>query len=436
MKRLRIALFGKFGVQNLGNECTLQAIILNIRERFPDAEIFCVCPVPDDTARRHGIPAVPLAPRYDTERASRPSPPRGALASLLHRLLVGIPAELRGWLLAFRALERTDMLVMTGTGMLMDWNEGAFGFPYEIFKWAWAARLRGCRVRFVAVGAGPIDTRLCRFYLTRALAMADYRSYRDAKSRTTLEAAGFDTTGDSIVPDLVFSLPASVLPAPERLDRPMPIVGLGVMDYYGPRGKSRQRDGAARHQAYLDQMCDFVVWLIEHRYTVRILHGDALYDAQVRNELVTRARRRVAGDGAARILTEDISSVPALLRELASTDVVVSPRFHNLLLATMLEKPVLALSYHPKDDALMESIGLGQYCEPLDDLNLDRLIERFTELVAHRDELEARLREKTRKYRSAWATEYRSVLDDGTTPRWPAEIRTMPGDRISGKLGA
>jgi hypothetical protein len=25
MKRLRIALFGKFGIQNLGNECTLQA---------------------------------------------------------------------------------------------------------------------------------------------------------------------------------------------------------------------------------------------------------------------------------------------------------------------------------------------------------------------------------------------------------------------------
>ena len=42
-KRTKIALFGIFGVQNLGNECVLQAMIHNIRERVPEAELYGIC---------------------------------------------------------------------------------------------------------------------------------------------------------------------------------------------------------------------------------------------------------------------------------------------------------------------------------------------------------------------------------------------------------
>jgi Uncharacterized conserved protein len=57
MKPKLITFFGNFGTQNLGNECTLQAIIYNTLKRLPDAKLQCLCTVPEDTVARHNIPA-------------------------------------------------------------------------------------------------------------------------------------------------------------------------------------------------------------------------------------------------------------------------------------------------------------------------------------------------------------------------------------------
>ena len=67
-KRAKIGFFGIFGIQNLGNECTLQSILYNTRERFPFGEIYSICYRPDDTSRRHGVPAVPISARYFQSR--------------------------------------------------------------------------------------------------------------------------------------------------------------------------------------------------------------------------------------------------------------------------------------------------------------------------------------------------------------------------------
>src|SRR6266849_9333613 len=59
-KGQRIALFGNFGTGNLGNEATLQAMVLNVRKYLPNAEISCVCPKPENTATQYNICAVPI----------------------------------------------------------------------------------------------------------------------------------------------------------------------------------------------------------------------------------------------------------------------------------------------------------------------------------------------------------------------------------------
>ena len=56
-RRRKVQFWGNFGTRNLGNECTLQAIIHNARKAWPDAELGCICPEPDDVRRRHGIEA-------------------------------------------------------------------------------------------------------------------------------------------------------------------------------------------------------------------------------------------------------------------------------------------------------------------------------------------------------------------------------------------
>lgn len=117
--RKRISLFGNFGRQNLGNECTLQAMIHNVHKYLPNREINCVCIDPKDVSARYNIPGFPMSDRYAKRLDSRVwSGQRNVLRRLVRRVLIRIPMELLQWVKAFKILKDTDMLVITGTGML------------------------------------------------------------------------------------------------------------------------------------------------------------------------------------------------------------------------------------------------------------------------------------------------------------------------------
>ena len=117
MKRTRIALFGIFGVQNIGNECTLQAMLHNVRQRLPDAEVYSICYEPQDTLRRHHLAAVPISSRHSKNGTSGQfAGHKNKLTRLLQIPFRRVPCELFEWLRAFKVLKGTALVVMTGTG--------------------------------------------------------------------------------------------------------------------------------------------------------------------------------------------------------------------------------------------------------------------------------------------------------------------------------
>ena len=412
MKRSRIALFGIFGVQNIGNECTLQAMLHNVRERLPNAEVYSICYVPQDTIRRHALKAVPVSCAFSrTHESGRPAPQRTKVARLLRGLLRRLPAELSDWFRAVKALRGTDLLVMTGTGMLTDYSTSSLGYPYDVFKWTLAARMAGSKVRFVGIGVGPIYERLSRAFIKSALAMAGYRSFRDHSSKSRLKQLGFDTTNDPVFPDLAFSLPRGLFLPRVGNGRRKRVVGLGVMHHVDVHvaSTSSREEG---YQSYLDKMCDFTAWLIEHGYCVRILQGDIKYDRPVRGDFRERMEQRNYPYAAHGIVDEDVTSVEDLLTQLADVDVVVSPRLHNLILGLMLNKPVISISYDPKTDALLEGIGLGEYRQPIDNVNVATLVDQFIDLEAKSQTIHHLVSQRVEEYRSLLERQYTIVLGD------------------------
>jgi polysaccharide pyruvyl transferase WcaK-like protein len=426
--RQRIALFGNFGRGNLGNEATLQAMVYNLRRHMPNAEISCICPGPENTASQYNISAVPIRVPFpiwklvgvsnnDDEPGGGSSGSISATATEPHRRirafaksralrLCAYPfVDAYRWFKGIASLKNSNLLIMTGTGMLSDFSTSPFGLHYDIFRWAVIAKLCRCKLLFVSVGGGPIRHPLSRYFVRAALALADYRSYRDASSKDHLEAIGVDVTNDAVYPDLAFSLPKAV-PVDHDPGRQGIVVGVGLMNYFGRSGNDE-----TIYREYLQRLASFVVRLLERRYTVRILIGDFVCDQGVRRDLrrVLEERRCNYEDG--RIIDEPASSVDELLSQLASVDVVVSSRFHNLLLGLMLKKPVVAISYQEKFKPLMDGVGLGDFYQDIEHIDVDDLIGKVISIQENAPGITSRIAPKTESYRAALDEQYVRILE-------------------------
>ena len=372
---MRIAFWGNFGALNLGNECTLAACIANLRSRLPNVQMVCICRGPADVAARHGIDGTLISARADPSAKRRyPKPLR------IMRLLW---LEAREWLRAWRYSRQLNALLITGSGILSDEDEGVLGLPYELLKWSLVARLRGAKVCFVSVGAESISRSASHRLIRWALRQAHYRSYRDRNSAELLARCGFQSGRDPVRPDLAFSL--AIPPAAQlRLAEPPPArprVALGVYNYRG-RGQA-DHASAQLYRDYLDRLCALVGWPIGRGHPVRVVIGDFLYDDAVRLDLRAELERRKALPGEPSMYVDDpASSFESVMVQLAGVDFVIASRYHNVLLGLYLGRPAISLSYEAKHEALMASAGLADYCQSINTVDTERLFEQFLRLEA------------------------------------------------------
>jgi polysaccharide pyruvyl transferase WcaK-like protein/glycosyltransferase involved in cell wall biosynthesis len=402
-KRKRIFFFGHFGSPNFGNEITLQAMLYHVRCALPKAEVACICTGPEALAATQNIETVPISRTF-----VKPGKLRTRLARLLRRVFIGVPSELCRWLDDFRTLRGADVLIIPGTGLLTD-VYGLLGWgPYNLFRWSLIARLRRCRVRFVSVGVGPIYSAMGRYLVRSALSLADFRSYRDNASLEYLKRIGFETNCDRVYPDLVFSLPGAMLPHDGDKSGKRSIVGLGLMWYAGKY--SVAQPGDAVYQEYLDNLVVFARWLLAHNYDIRVLIGE-VGDRSVSVEFKSLLKAPPGTYDEERVIDEPALSVEQLLPQIAATDIVVATRFHNVLLALLLNKPVISISFHHKCASLMSEMGLAEYCHDINHMNASRLIEQFQNMERNAEKLKPLIRQKVEQSRKALDEQYMLIFN-------------------------
>jgi polysaccharide pyruvyl transferase WcaK-like protein len=398
-KGKRVAFFGHFDGTNFGNESTFQAILYRLRSLEPGIEITCISDGHEAAAENYGIEAIPLS--YIKSRS------RGG--SVLVKAIRGLPSEFYGWVKGFIALSRTHMLIVPGTGLLTD----AYGLrgwgPYNSFKWSILAKLRGCKLLYVSVGAGPFYSRLGRFLVKSALSLADFRSYRDNSTKHALENIGFRADNDSIYPDLAFSLPNSMLMHSDTEDNKRPVVGIGVMIY--AEKYSVADPTPETQQTYLDILAKFTTWLIDQDNDVRLLVGD-LADLDAKQKFTDILSAALPESDSSHVIDEPIHSVENLLSQISKTDIVVATRFHNVLLALLCNKPVVAISFHHKCESLMAAMGLSDYCLDIHSLKIEVLIEKFNELRANAHKWRPIIKENAERFRHELDKQYEIIFGD------------------------
>jgi polysaccharide pyruvyl transferase WcaK-like protein len=156
------------------------------------------------------------------------------------------------------------------------------------------------------------------------------------------------------------------------------MVGVGIMNYYGWDSASAHR--LAIHETYLKEMTKFVCWLIERGYRVRLLMG-AHSDQLVADDILRRIAAQCVQAAAPPVIVEPVCSLQQLMQQIIETDLIVATRFHNIVAALSVGRPAISIGYAKKNDALLEQVGLGAFCQQIEELDLSRLIVDFQSLI-------------------------------------------------------
>lgn len=364
---MKIGLFGQFGSGNTGNDGSLEAMLHVLNRISPNAQLVCICSDPEIITPKFQIRAVPVGQAASAHIYLR----------LLNRLLFNVPRRLTGFIGALTLAQGLDLIIVPGTGILDDFNENPFGWPFAILRWSIAARLAGARFAFVSIGAGPVTHPLSRVFIRRAALLAAHRSYRDQVSYDFMRSLGVSGRRDGVSADIAFALPVADDVLTNSADQR---IGLGVMNYRGWRKNAQ--DGAAIYQTYLNKMGILVDGLLDQGRQVRLLIGDQGDLAAVK-DLQSRLRHRDKGN----VTFEPPASLQGLMQQIALTDIVVASRYHNIVCALAMTRPAISIGYARKNDALLNDTGLGAYCHHIETFNPEHLLGQIDQIFARRAEL-------------------------------------------------
>lgn len=421
------------GNKNLGDEATVAAVISNIRQRVPAATISVFSANPEETRARHNVAAFPVTPGVSasrapiTRRAARALPPTAGAGTLGHalrrsrllrigfrvlaigpRALHAVVREIGFVVTSYRRLRDTDFVILTGSGVLSDHFGGPLNFPYTLLKWSLLARVRRARLVFLSVGAGPIGSWASRRLLAWSLRLTSEVSARDRTSRKLIRSLA-PRQAVPVLPDLVYSLDVRS-PASRSAGRR---IGINVFPHGDPRYWPLPDTG--KYQRYLTILAAFVTWLSQMGYEVVLFPTQLRADPPAIEDLRRLLAERGELEPGAFPEVAAVQEVDDLLVFLKGVHLVVATRFHAIVLASLLHRPVLALANHHKMSDLMTAIGLSEYVLDIESITVESLVERFLALEQNSDVLPPRIADATAQYQKELAHQYDLLLGQSRT---------------------
>ncbi len=433
-----VGVFGHYGDRNLGDEAIIEALVARIRREWPQARVVAFSMDPEDSARRYGLTAFPIRQESGRQRfgevlddqwaAGATDRAAAEAISLLDRIAEFIPKGrirstagklARGALFAVREirflwhsysrLRGLDALIIAGSNQFLDNFGGPWGFPYTLLKWSLLARLAGCRLLYVSVGAGPLDARLSQRMVRFAVRLSHYLSFRDAASQRLVGAAPRGAASH-VFPDLAHSL---VLPAADpsthgdRSAHGKPAVGINPMPLYDSFYWYTADTG--RYAGFVRTLAALAEHLVDNGYPV-FFFPTQLKDLNVADEVVRAMRPECATRLVQPEPVKRPHTVDELMRAIGAADIVVATRFHGTLLSLHARRPVLAICYYRKTRDLMREMGQERYAIDFDDLSVAGLIDRFHQLEQHRIEAAGQITKADDGYVTALETQYRAIF--------------------------
>lgn len=355
----KAVIVGYYGFGNTGDEAVLAAMTASLREADPSLELAVLTA---DPAGSHPVPGLAVANRW------RP-------------------------LQVLDALHRADILISGGGTLLQD-ATSLRSLAYYVGL-ILLARFMGKKVVIYGNGFGPLRSHLGRFLAGEALEAAHLITLRDSRSHAEVTAR-YPHLADrtSLTADPAFLLPpassdrARQLLATAGLAPGAPFLAVCVRHWKG-------FDLTAPLAAALDGAAAAGVTPL---FLPMQVPGD------------TEASRRVqAAMTQPSLILEERVAPAEFAAMLAEARAVVAMRLHAAILAAAAGVPSLGLVYDPKVEGVLADLGLptvGSATQP----DPAGIAPALMDLLARRDELAARVRERGAAAREAARANTRLAL--------------------------
>jgi polysaccharide pyruvyl transferase CsaB len=303
-----IVISGYYGFGNAGDEAMLTAMIEALGDVDPAVGITVLSGCPADTRRRHGVKAV--------FRLNYPE-------------IIG-------------ALRKSDLLISGGGSLLQDVTSDRSLYYYLSIMML--AKTLGKPVMLYAQGIGPVRGAMAKGAMRHIGNMVDLITVRDEGSHGELAALGVAVPPIHVTADPVLALHqvdkgiGRAILRERSLEGTAPLIGISV----------REWKDWAYYKSVLAEAADRLVGECGARLVFLPMQWPG--DIDVARRIVGRMRQPAA-------LLEAEYTTSELLSLVGNLDMLIGIRLHALIFAAVMQVPLVGISYDPKIDRFLETLG-------------------------------------------------------------------------------
>lgn len=341
----KIVISGYYGFANAGDEAMLTAMIEAFTLLDPHIEITVLSGNPGQTRHHHGVKAI-------------------------HRL--NYPEIIN-------TLRQADLLISGGGSLLQDvTSDRSFYYYLSIVM---LAKKLGIPVMLYAQGIGPVQGNLARSAMRVIGNMVDLITVRDEGSREELLDLKVVKPPVHVTADPVLAL----MPMDKTMGRMLlsqsgiergsrPCIGISV----------REWQNWTHYKKVLAEAAD----KIAHKWEAQIVYIPMQWpeDVSAAKEIIRRSQHPA-------FLLNEPYTTNELLAMIGQMDVLIGIRLHALIFAAVMNVPVVGVSYDPKIERFLHSLGHNA-AGTLKDITVDKLFDHAELALSNKEQMKRAIEQR------------------------------------------
>ena len=368
---MKIALFGSYGEGNLGDEAICSAVIADIKNIYPDAEILLFSHDVEDSMRRHG---------KNNNLKVRPMIATG-FRSLIKQMKSSMFKE------SLNELKECNLVIIGGGGLFYDSEVSVGVNPILI----WLIRVlifRYLKLKIVlyGLGVGPIKSFISKKLLKILGNMVHSITVRDKYSEDILKSCKIYT------PIVISADPVWGTVWETRTMQDINKTPMLKYDAKNKLGIQLRKVKGMKETEFITLMAEFIDIMID-KYLLSV----ALIPMSSRDPddrlLLEKIQVKVRNENHVEIVdTKKVTDVPNVMQE---CDVLILSRMHSIIMASNLGIPYIALSYSPKTDDLLYRLEMTECAWPVFDAEATILERLYLKLMKKKVTIKTHLKNRS-----------------------------------------